>query len=122
MKAQLDCSAGFQPADSGEERDGHELRSGRRKPLNKVAIEFTGYVEVANDGIYLFSSSSDDGSKLFLDDPPPPRLEVVGSSPLLAPRSIVISQNLPEQEDNHWSEVEGTVTFVCKHQTGASWS
>ena len=39
---------------------------------DKFAFEFFGYISIAKDGIYTFTTASDDGSKLFIDD-----LEVV---------------------------------------------
>ena len=85
---------------------------------NNVALEFTGYVEVARDGLYTFSISSDDGSQLFIGEPAPLRLEVLGPVPLPAPHSVVAGQALSAEEDHWWSEVEGTVTFVSEQLNG----
>jgi signal transduction histidine kinase/uncharacterized protein YdeI (BOF family) len=85
---------------------------------NNVALEFTGYVEVAREGLYTFSISSDDGSQLFIGEPAPLRLEVLGSVPLPAPHPVVAGQALSTEEDHWWSEVEGTVTFVSEQSDG----
>ena len=85
---------------------------------NNVGLEFTGYVEVACDGIYTFSTSSDDGSRLFVGEPPPFRLKVAGSSQAPAPRALIIGQPLSQEEENQWSEVRGTVTFVGEQPKG----
>jgi len=37
-------------------------------PQANFALEFTGYMDVAGDGIYSFYVTSDDGSRLFIDD------------------------------------------------------
>ena len=79
---------------------------------NSVCLEFTGYVEVTRDGLYTFSTSSDDGSRLFVGEPPPFRLQVAGSSQMPAPRALVIGQPLSPEEENQWSEAQGTVTFI----------
>jgi signal transduction histidine kinase len=85
--------------------------------LDDVALEFTGYVELARDGLYSFSTRSDDGSRLFVGEPQR-RLEVIGTAPIPAPHRFIISQFLSEGEQNRWSEVEGLVTFVSEQPDG----
>ena len=85
---------------------------------NSVCLEFTGYVEVARDGLYTFSTSSDDGSRLFVGEPPPFRLKVTGSGQVPAPRALIIGQPLSHEEENQWSEVRGTVTFIEEQPDG----
>jgi PAS domain S-box-containing protein len=82
-----------------------------------VALEFTGYVELAREGLYTFSTVSDDGSRLFVGEAQA-RLDVIGSAPPPVPRPIIISQALPAEEEHQWSEVEGTVTFVSEQPNG----
>ena len=84
---------------------------------NSVCLEFTGYIEVARDGPYTFSTSSDDGSRLFVGEPPF-QFKVAGSSQAPAPRPLIISQTLSKEEDYQWSEVRGTVTFVSEQPDG----
>jgi signal transduction histidine kinase len=85
---------------------------------NSVCLEFTGYVEVARDGLYTFSTSSDDGSRLFVGEPPPFRLKVAGSSQTPAPRARIVGQPLSQEEENQWSEMQGTVTFIEEQPDG----
>jgi signal transduction histidine kinase len=84
---------------------------------NEVALEFTGYVELARDGLYSFSTRSDDGSRLFVGEPQR-RVEVIGTAPVPPPHRFIISQFLSEGEQNRWSEVEGLVTFVSEQPDG----
>jgi signal transduction histidine kinase len=85
--------------------------------LNDVALEFTGYIELARDGLYSFSTRSDDGSRLFVGEPQR-RLEVIDTVPTPAPHRFIISQFLSGGEQNQWSEVEGLVTFVSEQPDG----
>ena len=78
-----------------------------------VGLEFSGFVEVPRDGVYTFSTISDDGSLLFVDEQPP-RLEVTGTSALPEPCPIAARQILHEDQQNRWSQVEGTVTFASE--------
>lgn len=82
------------------------------RPEN-VGLEFSGFVNVTRDGIYTFSTISDDGSLLFIDEQPP-RLDVTGTSGLPAPHPIAARQILREEEQDRWSQVEGTVTFASE--------
>ena len=84
---------------------------------NSVCLEFAGYIEVARDGLYTFSTSSDDGSRLFVGEPSF-QIKVVGSGQAPAPRPLAISQTLSKEEDYQWSEVRGTVTFVSEQPDG----
>ncbi len=85
---------------------------------NSVCLEFTGYVEVARDGLYTFSTSSDDGSRLFVGEPPSFQIKVTGSGQVPAPRALIIGQPLSHEEENQWSEVRGTVTFIEEQPDG----
>jgi signal transduction histidine kinase len=84
---------------------------------NNVGLEFNGYVELARDGLYTFTTSSDDGSRLFVGEAQG-RLEVIGSGPPPIPRPVAISRALSGEEDRQWSEVEGIVTFVSEQLDG----
>ncbi|HEY6506041.1 MAG TPA: alpha-L-fucosidase [Chitinophagaceae bacterium] len=39
-----------------------------KQRTDKFALTFNGYIKIANDNVYHFSTISDDGSKLFIDD------------------------------------------------------
>ncbi|MEY2429032.1 MAG: hypothetical protein QOJ40_1917, partial [Verrucomicrobiota bacterium] len=82
------------------------------RPEN-VGLEFNGSVNVTRDGLYTFSTISDDGSLLFIDEQPP-RLDVTGTSALPPPHPIAARQILREEEQDRWSQVEGTVTFASE--------
>jgi len=80
-----------------------------------AGLTFQGYLEVPRDGAYAFSTVSDDGSLLYLGDQPP-RLEIIGTNALPVPLRIAARQILRAEQENSWSEVEGTVTFVTEQE------
>jgi signal transduction histidine kinase/uncharacterized protein YdeI (BOF family) len=82
-----------------------------------VGIQFTGYLEVPQNGLYTFYLTSDDGSQLFVGEPSL-RLQVIGQGQLPIPRQIVIGQMLRDGEDGQWAGVEGKVTFVNEQPDG----
>jgi signal transduction histidine kinase len=82
-----------------------------------VGLEFAGFLEVAQDGLYTFFTKSDDGSRLFVDGPPI-QAEVVGQKDLPLPRQIAIGQPLSENDSNQWVQMEGRVTFAAKQSEG----
>jgi len=84
---------------------------------NDVGLQFTGYVEVPRDGIYNFTTISDDGSIMFIDENPP-SIEVTGTNALPDPVIIAARQSLRADQDDLWSQVEGTVTFASE-QSGS---
>ena len=51
-----------------EEGIAEAISVANKRRADKFAFEFSGYIKIANDGIYTFSTQSDDGSKLFIDD------------------------------------------------------
>jgi signal transduction histidine kinase len=76
-----------------------------------AGLAFSGYLDVPCDGVYTFSTISDDGSLLFLGQQPP-CLEITGTNALPDPQRIAARQILRKDQQDRWSEVEGTVTFV----------
>jgi len=82
-----------------------------------VGLAFDGFIEVERNGLYTFYVRSDDGSQLFLINPPT-QLTMKGAGKVPAPRKIVIRQPLSDKSGPFWAEVEGTVTFVGRQQTG----
>src|SRR5208337_4399230 len=80
-----------------------------------IAIDFEGFVEVLQEGLYTFSTISDDGSLLTIDEQPP-RLEVIGAGALTEPLHLKAGQPIDQDRMNVWAEVEGTVSFAS---TGA---
>ena len=75
-----------------------------------IALDFRGFIDIPQDGEYVFSLKSDDGSVLYVGGEMP-RVEVIGSSPAPAPTKISVRQNLPK-EKSVWAQVEGVVSFV----------
>lgn len=88
------------------------------KATNLVALEFTGYLEIAREGLYTFWTSSDDGSKFFISPRGESHLQLISSGPPPKPHLITISQILLPEEEHQWSEVEGIVTYVSKLSSG----
>jgi signal transduction histidine kinase len=82
-----------------------------------VGVEFSGYLEVSREGLYLFHTKSDDGSLLFVGQPSL-QLEILERSTFPEPRPVAIGQTLREGEDGQWVAVEGKVTFVRKLAEG----
>jgi signal transduction histidine kinase len=82
-----------------------------------TGLEFDGFIELSNEGLYTFSSVSDDGCLLYVGNQAT-RLEVIGTN--VPPEPVVLSvlQPLTEQKRDTWAEVEGHVTFVSA-QRGA---
>lgn len=76
-----------------------------------VGLQFSGYIEVPREGIYTFSTKSDDGSLLYVDEKPP-WIEVIGTNAVPAPAPIVMHQSLGADQDERWSQTQGTVTFA----------
>jgi signal transduction histidine kinase len=82
------------------------------RPEN-VGLQFAGYIEVPRPGIYTFSTKSDDGSLLFVDEKAP-WIRVTGTNALPAPAPIIMRQSLGADQDDRWSQAEGTVTFASE--------
>jgi len=82
-----------------------------------VGLQFTGFLQIPRDGIYIFSLNSDDGSRLFIGKSNM-QVEVIGQGALPIPRQISIGQILDEAEDGSWSQVEGKVTQVWPEGDG----
>jgi signal transduction histidine kinase len=81
--------------------------------VDNIGMQFTGALEVPREGIYNLSTRSDDGSLLFVDEGPPV-IKVTGTNVLPEPAPIAVRQNLRTNEDYHWAQVEGTVTFATE--------
>jgi len=79
----------------------------------KVGLEFSGYLEVAQAGMYFFSVNSDDGSLFFIDENSP-QVENVSTNGLPEPFSIFSRQVLRPEQDNRWAQTDGTVAFVSE--------
>jgi signal transduction histidine kinase len=88
-----------------------------RSREEQVGLQFSGSLQIAREGLYLFYTKSDDGSALFIgesslqmkrlgpaDWPPRPP----GASPALAPAA----------EDYQWGEIEGTIGSVNRWADG----
>jgi signal transduction histidine kinase len=97
--------------------DNFDIRVATR--TQDVALEFIGFLEITQAGVYRFFVNSDDGAELFLEEEPP-RLTVLGSASLPAPDKIVVGQSMSAiEEQAQWSEVEGELSFVSRTAAGA---
>ncbi len=81
-----------------------------------VGLDFTGFLEVVEAGLYRFYLSSDDGSQLFLDETPPV-ITILGTTPVPASQRITVSQLLPVGPGGLWAEIEGTITFISRSRS-----
>jgi signal transduction histidine kinase len=82
-----------------------------------VGIRFSGYLDVARDGLYTFYTRSDDGSRLFVGNPTL-QLKILGSAAFPASRSVSPGQKLAANDTSRWGEVEGKVTFLSADSEG----
>ena len=82
-----------------------------------VAICFTGFIRVPEDGLYSFFLTSDDGSRLLVGRPTL-QVSVIGSSPLPEPELLLVGQKLADDESGRWGEIEGNVTFASDGPNG----
>lgn len=75
-----------------------------------LGICYTGFLEVARDGLYTFYTISDDGSRLFINSP---NLQIasLGQISFPQPQPLLIGQTL-EPGGGQWTEAEGKVTFA----------
>src|SRR5208282_4541269 len=77
----------------------------------QVGLQFNGFIQVTNEGLYTFYTRSDDGSRLFIGDS---SLQVITVGRVALPEAQpVASGSLPvENQEYQWSEIEGTVSSV----------
>ena len=83
---------------------------------DSVGLEFSGFVELPQDGVYNFYTTSDDGSRLFVGDASL-SVEILGNAAPPVPREIVTLQPM-EGEERQWAAVEGTVEFAGEKAEG----
>lgn len=88
-----------------------------RANVESVGLQFSGFLEVAEDGDYTFYLSSDDGSQLFLETTPP-EISILGTNAVPKPLQINAGQLLASGPSRLWAEVEGTVVFLSKNGDG----
>ncbi|HVU27454.1 MAG TPA: sensor histidine kinase [Verrucomicrobiae bacterium] len=79
-----------------------------------VGLEFDGYLQIQQDGLYRFSIVSSSRNQLFIEQPD---LKIIGISNMPAPHQIVPGQTLSEKEQSEWAVAEGKVTFVSGRQS-----
>jgi hypothetical protein len=82
-----------------------------------VALQFSGYLNVAREGLYTFYLKSDDGSRLFVGENPP-SLKVVGSNAPVEPLLLTFGQFPVEREECRWAQFEGTIAFADRQRDG----
>jgi signal transduction histidine kinase len=83
-----------------------------------VGLDFDGYIDINQDGVYTFCLTSDDGSVLFINNLPI-RLTLAGATNLPAPMPMTIRQPVAGQLGPVWAEVEGVITFVGRQPEDA---
>ena len=89
---------------------------GVRTRDESVGLEFSGFVELPQDGVYNFYATSDDGSRLFVGDASL-GVKILGSADPPVPREISTVQPM-DGEDRQWVAVEGTVEFAGEKADG----
>jgi signal transduction histidine kinase len=80
-----------------------------------IGVEFSGLIEVPQDGLYTFYIRSDDGSRLFIDAPSL-QVQGIGQAGLPVPQAVALGQVL--KDDCEWIKVSGTVTFASEAAGG----
>jgi len=89
-----------------------------RSRSEHVGIRYSGYLEVPQDGQYVFEVWSDDGALLFLDDPHVPVIRLGPTNAPLARRSQLLAADFRQPDERRWTEVEGRVRFVSQAGEG----
>jgi signal transduction histidine kinase len=84
---------------------------GLRSRDEHVGLQFSGYIQIAREGLYTFYTTSEDGSRLFIGEPSL-RVNVIGQAAVSAPSQVVSGSNVPEADNYEWSTIEGTITSV----------
>jgi len=85
--------------------------------IEHVGLQFTGYLQIPRNGLYIFYLKSDDGSQLFIDERSF-ELQTIRQVELPKPRKMIIGQVLSEDENYQRVEVEGKVAFVDERKDG----
>ena len=86
--------------------------------LENVALDFRGFVEIPQDGEYLFSLKSDDGSVLFVGEATA-NIEATGSTVVPVPKSVTPRQLLTDRQENFWASVEGVISYIEEQPASA---
>jgi signal transduction histidine kinase len=81
-----------------------------------VALSFTGFLEVPQNGLYTFYTTSDDGSRLLVGQPSIDA-RVLGESKFPKPQAAVIGEI---GNPGKWVALEGKVTFASEQPQGLS--
>jgi len=81
----------------------------------QVGLEFTGFIQVNNDGFYTFYTRSDDGSRLFIGDSSL-QVNTAGQVALPEAQPVTAVSPLVENQEYRWSEIEGTISSVNRLQ------
>jgi len=77
-----------------------------------IAVRYTGFLQVPQDGLYTFYTTSDDGSRLFVGEPSV-NLEIIGQAPLPEAQPLLLGRKLSPGQ-SHWVRVEGRVAFASE--------
>jgi signal transduction histidine kinase len=80
-----------------------------------VGLQFSGYIQVPEDGRYTFYTLSDDGSRVFIGAPSLQVL-VVGRAPLPTAQPITTGPSQADSPEYLYREIEGTITSVNQLQ------
>jgi signal transduction histidine kinase len=90
---------------------------GVRSRNDHVGLQFTGHIDVPQDGDYTFYVQSDDGSRLFIGDSSL-RIYTVGHEALPLPNPSDMGMPAAEEPEFQRSIIEGTVASFHRSQGG----
>ena len=84
---------------------------------SQFGMEFTGFIEISQPGLYEFTTISDDGSQLFIDEASP-AISVLGTVKSIPPIKRVVGQVWDSTNDTIGAELTGVVSFVRETEDG----
>lgn len=82
-----------------------------RSRTERVALRFTGFLDVPRAGDYTFQVTSDDGAVLHLGSMSP-LVTVLSQQSPPAPENKFIGERMPAQDEFQWAQVTGRVRFI----------
>jgi len=104
----------FSPVSSGIVTN---FDSGFHKRNDMFGVRFTGFLDVPDDGQYIFQIRSDDGSLLFFGKPELPVIKTGSTNPPVAVRGLY-GEEMQSLTERRWTEIEGRVSFATRKGEG----
>ncbi len=86
-----------------------------RTRLRNFAMEFTGFIKIPRDGSNSFYLDPINAGDLLVQ---PDHFEIEDGSAAPPPRTLTLGQILPATDSSIWAQIEGTVTFCGRGQSG----